>query len=156
MEWEIVGWEEDLTQESSCVCGHQQLRYLYTIENGVNGNVLFPIGSVCIRQFGRQDLDEEVAVLERLFRLLHAVEERRFISLKTGLFTRKLLLYLFEHGAFEPNEYNGFDGRNDYEFMVDMFNQRNDPTDPQQRKINAVIRWSILTYLRTLLGPPPR
>jgi len=51
------------------VCGHQQLRYLFTIENGRNGNVLFPIGSVCIKQFGRQDLDDEAAIREIVARV---------------------------------------------------------------------------------------
>lgn len=156
MEWQIVACEEDLSQESACVCGHQQLRYLFTIENGRNGNALFPIGSVCIKQFGRQDLDDEAAIREKLFQLLHAVENGRFISLKSGLFSRKLLLFLFEQGAFQPNVYNGFDGENDYEFMLEMFNKHNDPTERQQGKINAVIFWSVLPYLRTLLRPPRR
>lgn len=151
MEWEIVGCEEDARQASWCVCGHPHLRYLFTIVNQLNGNVLFPIGSVCINQFGRADLDDEAAIRERLFRLLHALEQGRFISLDAELFSRKLLKFLFDQGAFEPNEYNEFNGANDYQFMLDMFNKHNEPTPPQRRKVRAVIMGSIRPFLRGLL-----
>lgn len=55
------------------MCGHPELRYLFTIVNSRNGNDLFPIGSVCINRFGRQDLDESASIREQMFRLLHAL-----------------------------------------------------------------------------------
>ena len=42
-EWEIFDWEEDETLESSCICGKENLRYLFTIRNTLNGNILYPI-----------------------------------------------------------------------------------------------------------------
>lgn len=48
-EWEIADCEEDDTLSESCVCGKEHLYYLFTIENVVNGNTLFPIGSSCIK-----------------------------------------------------------------------------------------------------------
>ena len=52
-EWEIVDCEEDEDLTESCVCGKEELRYLFTIRNVYNGNLLFPIGSSCIKKFGR-------------------------------------------------------------------------------------------------------
>ena len=65
-EWEIADCEEDDTLSESCVCGKEHLYYLFTIENAINGNTLFPIGSSCIKKFGRDDLDDEAAVREKM------------------------------------------------------------------------------------------
>ena len=48
-EWEIYDVKEDETLETSCICGHDHLRYLFTIENKLNGRFLYPIGSSCIK-----------------------------------------------------------------------------------------------------------
>lgn len=48
-EWMIDDCEEDDSLESSCICGKEELRYLFTIRNVRNGNTLFPIGSSCIK-----------------------------------------------------------------------------------------------------------
>ena len=45
LEWGIEDCLEDETCSESCVCGKFGLRYLYTILNGRNGIVLYPIGS---------------------------------------------------------------------------------------------------------------
>lgn len=45
LEWEIFDCEEDETLESSCICGKEELRYLFTIRNTTNGNVIYPIGN---------------------------------------------------------------------------------------------------------------
>lgn len=37
-EWEIDGVEEDEDCSSTCVCGKENLRYLFTIQNSKNGN----------------------------------------------------------------------------------------------------------------------
>lgn len=147
-EWVIFDCEEDNTCSSFCLCGKENLRYLFTIKNTFNSNELFPIGSSCIKKFGRKDLDEITSVYEDMFRLLHAEENGRFISLNSELFSRKLLRYLFEEGAFD-NEYNGYDGENDYYFMLDMFNKRHKEsiTERQNKKIRAIIVSSIRPYL---------
>ena len=62
LEWEIIDCTEDESAESQCVCKHEGLKYLYKIRNYKNGNKLFPIGSTCIKKFGREDLDEEMRV----------------------------------------------------------------------------------------------
>jgi hypothetical protein len=150
-EWEIAACEEDVRVRSACICGQPHLRYLFTIVNTINGNQLFPIGSVCIEKFGRRDLADEATVREQLFKLMHAIEGGHFIRLSSEYFSRKLLRFLFEDGAFEPNLHNRYDPEADYHFMLDMFNQRLDPTDAQGAKIRAIIVTQIKPYLRQAL-----
>ena len=153
LEWEIIDCTEDESAESQCVCKHEGLRYLYKICNVKNGNKLFPIGSTCIKKFGRNDLDEEISIMEQMFALLHAVERRERIELSSKYFSRKLLEYLYKKDVFVANKYNGFDGYNDYEFLLKMFNKVNkaDISDAQHRKTSAIIMKSILPYLRSEL-----
>lgn len=123
VEWEIIDCEEDSTLSESCICGKEHLFYLFTIKNIITGSTLFPIGSSCIKKFGRDDLNDEASVREKMFKLYHAVENNQFISLSPEFFSRKLLKKLFEDGAFDC-EYNDYDGLDDYEFIVKMFNKR--------------------------------
>ena len=33
LEWEVSDWDEDEEMETSCLCGKENIRYLFTIEN---------------------------------------------------------------------------------------------------------------------------
>ncbi len=151
-EWTITDCSEDERQTSECICGKENIKYLFTIENKFNGNVLYPIGSSCIKKFHRKDMNDEANVHERSFKLLHAVEDNRYLSLSTEYFSRKLLLWLYNEGAFD-SEYNNFDGQDDYEFMVKMFNKRDKDsiTVKQDKKIKAILLNSIKPYLKEIL-----
>ncbi len=148
-EWCIIDCTEDETANSGCVCGKENIRYLYTVENIKNGNRLFPIGSSCIRKFKRDDLNEVISIKENMFRLYRAIRNNEYISLTSDFFTRKLLAALVADGAFVDNEYNKYDGYNDYLFLIDMFNKRDKDkiTIKQQNKIKAIIVISIRPYL---------
>ncbi|MBE5968253.1 MAG: hypothetical protein E7255_15065 [Lachnospiraceae bacterium] len=115
--------------------------------------MLSPIGSSCIKKFEREDLKDEISVREGLFILLHAIKENEYISLSSDFFSRRLLKALLEQGAFKATQYNGFDGENDYQFLLDMFNKRNKDsiTSAQHRKIRAIIVNSIKPYLISVL-----
>ncbi len=153
LEWDIEDCIEDETCSGTCVCGKFGLRYLYTILNERNGNILYPIGSCCIQKFNRADLDEEISVREGMFRLLHAVEDNQFIELSAEFFTRKLISELYERGAFDT-DYNGYDGEEDYKFFLKMFSKRKkeDITYNMHRKIRAIIYNSIRPYLMSVLS----
>ena len=142
VEWEIIDCEEDSTLSESCICGKEHLFYLFTIKNIITGSTLFPIGSSCIKKFGRDDLNDEASV-----------RDNQFISLSPEFFSRKLLKKLFEDGAFDC-EYNDYDGLDDYEFIVKMFNKRDKSsiTFGQQKKIRAIIVASIRPYLQNQLA----
>ena len=47
-EWEIYDCIEDMSCRSRCVCGKENIRYLFTIRNLFNNSLIFPIGSSCI------------------------------------------------------------------------------------------------------------
>lgn len=151
LEWCIDDVEEDETLAESCICGKENLRYLFTIRNTVNGYTLYPIGSSCIKKFQRSDLDEEVAVKEQLFKLLHAIEDRQFLVLSSDFFSRRLLRYLYDLGAFKPSPYNEYDPYNDYQFMLDMFNKRN-RSERQDKRATAIILNSIKPFLQDMLS----
>ena len=150
LEWCIEDVEEDETQQESCICGKENLRYLFTIRNTINGNTLYPIGSSCIKKFERSDLDDEVAVKEQLFKLLHAIESRNFLTLSSDFFSRKLLRYLYDIGAFKSTPYNDFEPYDDYQFMLDMFNKRN-RSNRQEKKATAIILNSVKPFLQDML-----
>lgn len=151
-EWEICDCEEDVSCSSECICGKENIKYLYTIRNKYNEKMLFPIGSSCINKFERKDLRDETALIEERFRLLHAVESNRYLSLSSEIFSRILLRWLFEEGAFDTS-YNRFDGEEDYEFMLKMFNKRDKDaiTIKQDKKIKAIIMNSIKPFLQDRL-----
>ena len=91
-EWDIVDCEEDEEHASECVCGKENLRYLFTIRNRETGRSLYPIGSSCIEKFERDDLDYEVDVQMDMYRLAHAMERGERIELTSKYFSKKCLL----------------------------------------------------------------
>jgi len=149
-EWWIEDVEEDPYQAGICTCGKENLKYLFTIKNLSNNNRVFPIGSSCIKKFERADLSSEVDIKEQLFKLLHAVENNDFLTLSSEYFSRKLLLYLYEEGAFSATKHNNFEPQRDYQFMLDMFNKRT-RSEKQDKKCTAIILSSIKPYLQAEL-----
>jgi hypothetical protein len=150
-EWSIHDFAEDDTLIESCICGKENLRYLFTIRNDLNGKTLFPIGSSCIKKFERNDLDEEVKIKEQLFKLLHAIENNQFLTLSAEFFSKKMLHYLFEEGAFKRNKYNNFNPELDYKFMLKMFNKKSELSSREEKKVAAIILGSIKPFLKKLL-----
>ena len=64
----------------------------------------------------------------------------------------RLIKYFFDEGVYNC-EFNKYDGQNDYEFLIKMFNKKNKDSisKNQQRKINAIIINQIIPYLKELL-----
>ena len=71
------------------------------------------------------------------------------VHLHSGSYSRKLLYFLYEQDAFRPTKYNGYDGYNDYLFLLDMFNG-GFCSEAQERKCQAIIMQSIYPWLRNL------
>lgn len=153
LEWEIVDCEEDSNCASRCICGKENIKYLYRIRNKYNKSQLFPIGSSCIEKFARKDLIAETNLIESQFKLLHAIEDNKYLSLSTDYFSRKLLKWLYDEGAFN-SAYNHYDGRTDYEFMLKMFNKRDKTaiSTKQDKKIKAIILNSIKPFMQKKLS----
>ena len=151
-EWKMIDVEEDSWCESQCVCGKENIRYLFTIKNIYNNNKINPIGSRCIKRFNVKELSELVSLKESLFKLLHAVEENKFIEFSSELFSRKLLKHLYDLGAFMATEYNDYEPYNDYEFLLKMFNKSEAKrTEKQKKKAIAIVLSSIKPFLKAEL-----
>ena len=152
LEWEVSDWDEDEEMETSCLCGKENIRYLFTIENTLTGLELEPIGSQCIKKFEREDLTDLTVTYEKLFKLKSALSNNEFIGLSSEYFSRKLIKYFFDEGVYNC-EFNKYDGQNDYEFLIKMFNKKNKDSisKNQQRKINAIIINQIIPFLKELL-----
>lgn len=156
-EWKIEDCEEDDSCTGRCICGKENIKYLYMIRNSVNREKLYPIGSSCIKKFERSDMNEEVSLREGTFKLLHAVENNMYLSLSPDLFYRKLLKWLYEQGAFNTL-YNNYNGKEDYQFMLKMFNKRdkNSISPQQNKKIKAILLNSIKPFLLNALSGKSR
>ena len=146
LEWELIDTEEDECAESRCICGKENIRYLHMIKNIHNGNTLFPIGSSCIRKFGRNELNELISVKEKLFKLYHAVCNKEFLELSPALFNRKLIRYLYTIGAFDSDNVN-YPAKESFEFFLKMFNKRCDMTSGQDRKVKAILLNNIKPFV---------
>ena len=144
-EWEIMDCYIDENRKSVCICGQEGLKYCFTIQNRYNGNILYPIGSSCINQFGRNDLKQIVSVYEQMFNIRTKYYRREKIVLKD--LSRRLLQFLYEEDIFRPTSYNNFNPEQDYKFLLSMFNQRTEPSARQQAKINAIIINNIIPYI---------
>ena len=148
LEWFVKSMDEDESLESTCVCGHEHLRYLYTIENKVNGNQLYPIGSKCIKLFGSRAMDEDAEMLFKEWQLIECVTRfahvygkgciAPFERIKPYL-SRKFIAHMYANGAFSSSE---------YKFVTDMFNKRSEMTFRQRKKYYAIARESLYPYLR--------
>lgn len=152
LEWEITDCVEDPSCTSTCICGKESLKYRYTITNKKTHRLLVPIGSSCIHKFERDDLDSQTSLAEQTFRLLHAVERNKYLEFSSELFSRKLLLQLYNDHAFDT-AYNNYHGLKDYEFMLKMFNKRDKSsiTAAQHKKIKAILLNSIKPHLQKRL-----
>ena len=136
-EWEIIECHIDKNVEEICICGQEGLRYCYTIRNRLNGKNLYPIGSSCILQFERNDLKQIIRIYEQLFHICAKYYNHEKITLND--FSRGLLKFFLAANVFQGTLYNRFNPKNDYEFMLKMFNRRLEPAQRQQSKINAII-----------------
>ncbi|MFC4138488.1 MULTISPECIES: hypothetical protein [unclassified Microbacterium] len=148
-EWAVTGVEEDPQGDGVCVCGQMGLVSLFTITNTHNGSELFPIGSTCVNQFGRKDLNSAINVLADLLKLRGLVRAGKSIPFTAEYFSRAMLEDLYEEGAFTPDQYNSGDGQKDYDFLLKMFNKRNkdDISTAQRRKISVLVNQKIRPFL---------
>ena len=150
-EWDIVDCEVDHDCSSRCICGKESIKYLFTIHNRTTSSTLEPIGSKCIKKFGRTDLNSIVHTYEEMDKLYEQITSGMYIELTSEFFSKKLLYELYREGAFEPNKWNRFNAENDYKFLLDMYNSRQEPTPAQANKIKGLIAYQIKPFIRNHL-----
>ncbi len=153
-EWNVTAVDEHPSSEGECVCGQQHLLYMYTIQNHHTGLPLEYIGSKCVQHFQSSDLNLQVNVFRGLFELRKKILAGDQVSLTSDYFSREILKWLYEEGAFPATTYNGNNGNNggnDYRFLLDMFNKRNkdEITRGQQGKITGLLHYTVKPFVRS-------
>ena len=71
-------------------------------------------------------MDEELVGWQQAIKLMEEaarIGKEDYVHLHSGSYSRKLLYFLYEQDAFRPTKYNGYDGYNDYLFLLDMFTE---------------------------------
>lgn len=134
LEWEVTSVTEHPDSAGECVCGQTNLLWMYTITNQSNGAELFPIGSQCVHHFERSDLNQQIDVLKKLILLRAAAQAGEQITMTTDYYSRATLEYLYESGAFTPDQYNWNDGVNDVDFLLKMFGVRDKGAIDRKKK----------------------
>lgn len=153
-EWEVIpGVREDQDVNTTCICSHPNLRYIYAIRNTKNGNILTPIGDICIHQFDSNTMTNDASNYLALYKLCQAADANENITLSTKYFSRKLLLYLYDNNAFQPSKFNSYNPWNDYNFMLHMFNKRSPLSPAQKKKVSVLIKYNIIPCARYILNP---
>lgn len=94
LEWSVERVEEDENLDTKCVCGHDGLRYLYTIRNRLNGNKIYPIGSECVKKFCSDKMSETVDALEDIMRA-SSVE----LAYNPSRLTMRMIVFLSDKGV---------------------------------------------------------
>lgn len=55
-EWMVIQCRYD-EEDETCMCGKEGIHYINTLRNYYNNNLLYPIGSICVKRFGFEDLN---------------------------------------------------------------------------------------------------
>lgn len=146
-EWDVTGLEVIDSQTSEgegpgrCICGHCPIADCYTITNRLNGSALFPVGNVCIRHFGCDDMTDDANGLLAIARVREqsarlAPGERLPIKpreARKGVrpLTRRAIDALYRVGALDPRDGDdlaGYSAETAHDVVHTAFNMRN-PSD---------------------------
>ena len=158
-EWSVTDMVESAENAGVCVCNQHGLHYLFTITNRRNDNELCPIGSTCIKLFGRTDLNRQVndyihhyEMNRRLYVLRRQMREDPMAIIRNGSGSAALIDELFERDAFPPSDYNDGDGGVDADFLLEMLRRRTrQPSGAQERKVWALAKYTVLPFLERTL-----
>lgn len=147
-EWDITDVYEDESLSESCICGKENLRYVYTITNRINGKSLYPIGSHCITHFENANLNERIETDKQLFKLAHAINAHETIDFSSKYFSKKLLTFLYDNKAFKANKDNDYNPKNDLIFLLNMFNMKKAGNENQQKSLKELYYYSIVPFVK--------
>lgn len=138
-EWYVSGQLLDKSDYDTCVCGYHPIIDLYEITNDETGDVLFPIGSVCIKKFESSRMNQGIQVASQMAGLmLH--DKKYFASLdhlnRAAGFSHKVIDRLYRQHVFPPTKYNHYDPSEERDFMIKMFDRRSDLTFGQKYRLH--------------------
>lgn len=150
LEWQPVDLEYDPDVDSTCVCGHPKLFFLYRIRNEINGKELFPIGSSCIQRFERKELTAKLVSFESVISIYKAMMGWEPIEFTSTYFSRGLIDHMYERGAFKPTVFNNCNPKEDYIFSKRIFNKKNKYEIPNYdwMRMDAIMKHCILPFIK--------
>ena len=150
LEWQPIDLEYDPNVDSTCVCGHPNLFFLYRIRNEINGKELFPIGSSCIQRFERKELTAKLVSFESVINIYKAMMGWEPIEFTSKYFSRGLIDHMYERNAFKPTVFNSFNPKNDYLFSKKFFNKRDKSVIPSWDwiRMDAIMKHCILPFIK--------
>lgn len=146
-EWYQYDGITDESMSRSCICGQPNLKYQFTIKNKHNGKEIFPIGSECIKQFQDDTLTKSVQTWLGVQKLVEHIRSGEDIEHNSKLFTRNVMKFLYEDGAFKPNSKNG--GLSEdalYEIFLKARMSPKSVSDKQIWRAKQVLRDNIIPY----------
>lgn len=146
LEWDVV---KCTIGDGTCICGQKHLQYLFRIRNRKNGRELFPVGSECIKKFNNETaidtavrMQELLTIAEKLKSLQGNKKDIVPKGVDFSMFSRKLLKFMYNEGAFPASKFNRNNGYNDYEFALGTFNGRY-RNEAQKRKAYMLMKQTI-------------
>lgn len=124
----------------TCICGYHPITDLYQITNDETGETLFPIGSVCIKKFESSRMIQGMNLATQTAKLM--LYNRNYFAKLDHLdstvgFSRKIIDWLYTQGVFPPTRYNHQDPWKERQFMMAMFNRRNELTPSQKYRLHC-------------------
>lgn len=64
-EWKVIQVHHlEGDDPTICICNTENFKRVYTIQNIINNNILYPIGRVCIKKFNNSDMIEQMKILD--------------------------------------------------------------------------------------------
>jgi len=75
-QFDVIGYDEDITVTSSCVCGQKHIRFLHTIKNIHTGEQFQPIGSSCVKQFQNAKMNRDAKAMKKTFLSIQQAKEK--------------------------------------------------------------------------------
>lgn len=137
-EWETIGRDYDPQGGGECHCGQEHLKRLFTVRNTINGAVLHPIGSTCIREhFESPAMAAQLRVQQDLLDLEVAVGRGEALQLKKHL-TRSRLASLRTVGAIDADQ---------HDLLRTVFGRRTQSTPAEWRAVDEVLRTVVTPFL---------
>ena len=163
-EWHVVKCYDASACDPSmpaerCICGHEPIIECFVLLNRLNGNVLDPVGNVCVRQFGRDDMDDVVRTLHDVNRLSSAFELlgddeelpiKRFESADNRApLTRRAAEWLLRAGAFGSRPGDGLYWCSDaraFDIVASALSKRR-PSGELLRLAHVIVERRVRPYL---------
>ena len=138
LEWEVVDYKE--RPHSQCICGHSNIKYCYTIFNNVTGIYLYPIGSVCIKKFGNENLDYQMDLMLRINKLKKEFEVFVDYEKIKDILNQNLIDFFKEKKVFENDE--------EYEFISRVLSsKKKEPSIGQEKWLKGILFYKIKPFL---------